>query len=159
MQEVTSGKPAPVYKMCVAEYHPWCDGSALSGFAAWAHNVDRCGECGLPTEPPAYRRGSKSAKNLTPSEKDTAGLSMTETPSKPAAVISGGKAKLRETGFDIEDQPTDDDPLHFLVRPGPEHQAQGWSLGDWINSRSGVDNDDPATWHPLTKLLKDMLGT
>jgi hypothetical protein len=83
---------------------------------------------------------------------------MTETPTKPAAVIKGGKAKLKDLGFDVKDDPTPDDPLHFLVRPGPGHQAKGWTLEDWIKSRASVNNDDPSTWHALTKLIKDAIN-
>lgn len=66
VQEVMAGAPAPVYNMCVAEYHTYFVGSPLWGFAVWVHNmgVDRnCGASGAsavggPPRPDLFRTGN-----------------------------------------------------------------------------------------------------
>jgi hypothetical protein len=56
-------------------------------------------------------------------------------------------------GFEIEDAPTDD-PGHFVLRPGPSLIARGLTLDAWAKTRDGIDELNPLTWHPLTKLLR-----
>jgi hypothetical protein len=117
---------------------------------------------------PAYRHGGKTAMNLTPRDPQdiTAtpqnggrlGLSCTETAGK-GLTFPGGKASIRADGFDVEDDPTTDDPLHFLVRPGP---GQGSTLQAWAAQRAATKQPDRSTWHPLTARLwelTDMKGT
>jgi hypothetical protein len=117
---------------------------------------------------PAYRHGGKTAMNLTPRDPQdiTAtpqnggrlGLSCTETAGK-GLTFPGGKASIAADGFDVEDDPTTDDPLHFLVRPGP---GQGSTLQAWAAQRATTKQPDRSTWHPLTArlwALTDMKGT
>ena len=117
---------------------------------------------------PAYRHGGKTAMNLTPRDPQdiTAtphnggrlGLSCTETAGK-GLTFPGGKASIAADGFEVQDDPTPDDPLHFLVRPGP---GQGSTLQEWAAQRAATKQPDRSTWHPLTARLwelTDMQGT
>jgi RHS repeat-associated protein len=102
---------------------------------------------------PAFRRGGRTATNLTPRLTDVTGLSLSTTPTK-GWVFPGGKTQLRTLGFEVDDDPTLDDPGHFLVRPGPVQEALGYDLASWAASRAGIDENDPSTWHRLTHLLR-----
>jgi hypothetical protein len=117
---------------------------------------------------PAYRHGGKTAMNLTPRDPQdiTAtphnggrlGLSCTETAGR-GPTFPGGKASIAADGFEVQDDPTLDDPLHFLVRPGA---GQGSTLAEWAAQRATTKQPDRSTWHPLTARLwelTDMNGT
>lgn len=66
-----------------------------------------------------------------------------------------GKDQLQALGFETQDEPTDDDPGHFLLRPGAGFTAQGWTLTAWAATRPQLLETDRATWHELTKILYD----
>ena len=101
---------------------------------------------------PVFRKGGKTAKNLTPRESDTDGLSVTTTkPTKGWELPSIDD--LEDLGFEVEPKPTDDDPNHHVIRPGQDLIDQGHTLEDWIDGRDGIDEDDESTWPHLTKLL------
>jgi len=105
---------------------------------------------------PAFRRGGKTSRNLTPRQGDVpSGLSCTETPSK-GWKFPGGIEAIKGAGFETQPDPTDDDPLHFLVRPGPSHIARGLTLQSWADSRDAIDEGNPSTWHELTRLLRSI---
>ena len=58
--------PAPVYNLEIEEYHTYLVGSALWGFAAWAHNND-CAiapAAGALSEPGALRNAAVDVHNL-----------------------------------------------------------------------------------------------
>ena len=102
---------------------------------------------------PAYRGGGKTARNLTPRPVDVpGGLSCTVTKIK-GWTFAGGKEAIEELGFTVEDDPGEKDPGHFLVRPGPMHVNQGWTLEQWAATREKLDDKNDATWHDLTKML------
>jgi hypothetical protein len=103
---------------------------------------------------PAYRKGGKTAKNLTPRDPQDipSGLSCTDTPGK-GWTFAGGRTAIAGAGFHVQPDPTPDDPGHFLVRPGP---TQGHTLSEWAASRGALDENAPATWHPLTTLLRSL---
>jgi hypothetical protein len=99
-----------------------------------------------------FRRGGRTAKNLTPRLKDVdSGLSLSTTPQK-GWKIKATHQELEALGFTVIPEPKLDDPGHFLLKPGPEFESQGWTLLDWAKTRDTV-TDDPSTWHPLTKIL------
>jgi RHS repeat-associated protein len=102
---------------------------------------------------PVYRRGNRTAKNLTPRFSDTDGLSFTMIPPVKGLVFPTGKKGLRGLGFILRSEPRPDDLTHFVINPGPSHLASGWSLYNWAKTRATIDNNDPLTWHPLTTSL------
>ena len=117
---------------------------------------------------PAYRHGGKTAMNLTPRDPQdiTAtpqnggrlGLSCTETAGK-GLTFPAGKASIAADGFEVQDDPTTDDPLHFLVRPGRTRAAR---CRRGPSSAPRTKQPDRSTWHPLTARLwelTDMKGT
>jgi hypothetical protein len=114
---------------------------------------DRCDTC--------YRHGGRTATNLTPRnidiEGDKPGLSLTTTAGKGWRFKVTKQDLSRKYGFEIEDDPTDADPGHFVLRPGKEHIQQGWTLKSWANSRNVINENDPTTWHPLTQLLHNLV--
>jgi len=77
----------------------------------------------------------------------------TTKPIEKAYMFRGGRITLVGLGFVIEPKPEDDDPEHFLVRPGAGHLAQGWTLEGWAATRENLINTDPTTWHSLTAIL------
>jgi hypothetical protein len=104
---------------------------------------------------PAYRRGGKTATNLTPRDPQDipGGLSCTDTPGK-GWTFPGGRASIEGAGFEVQDDPiTGVDEGHFLVRPGP---TQGFTVAQWAAARKGTDEKDPQTWHQLTTLLRSL---
>jgi RHS repeat-associated protein len=103
------------------------------------------------TEEELYRWGSCTALNLTPRLGDvTSGLSTNTNPQQGKnCKLLGGKAALVSLGFVW----VDTGGGHHLVRPGPALEAVGWTLEDWAAQREKTDNNNPLTWHPLTKLL------
>lgn len=103
---------------------------------------------------PAYRHGGRTSRNLVPRPVDSTGLSCSETPAK-GWTFSGGKGAITSEGFESQDDPTERDPLHFLVRPGSGHVANGWTMPSWQATRD-VTTEDPATWHELTKRLRSI---
>jgi hypothetical protein len=82
------------------------------------------------------------------------GLSLTITPGK-GWMLAGGKDQLHALGFETQDDPTSDDPGHFLARPGAGFIANGWTLTAWAATRPSLDENDRSTWHELTKILYD----
>jgi hypothetical protein len=70
-------------------------------------------------------------------------------------MFSGGKDQLRALGFETSDDPTSNDPGHFVVRPGGGFTARGWTLTAWAATRPNLNEGDRSTWHELTKILYD----
>jgi hypothetical protein len=105
---------------------------------------------------PAYRTGARTGKNLTPRPQQDvpSGLSLTTTETKKVR-FPGGKSRLTSLGFELEDDPTTDDPCHLLLRPGPGHISRGWTLERWAATRDTLDPNDSSTWHELTRILYD----
>jgi hypothetical protein len=101
---------------------------------------------------PAFRYGGRTARNLVPRPVDGSGLSLTETPGK-GWIFQQGKSAISGEGFEHEDDPTDRDQLHFLVRPGPGHISNGWTMPSWQATRDST-TEDPSTWHELTRRLR-----
>lgn len=101
-----------------------------------------------------YRSGGKTAKNLTPRPQDTDGLSATTTKPKKGWDLKT-KKDLEDLGFEVVDDPTEDDAGHVLIKLGKKLKDQGYTWEDWQDSRGDIDEDKPSTWHPLTKLLHD----
>ena len=105
----------------------------------------------------AYRYGGKTARNLTPRpNKDVDGLSLSTTPGKGWKFRVSKEELQSKYGFVVQDDPTKDDPGHFLLRPGEEHIQRGWTLDNWAATRDSM-TDDPSTWHELTRVLKDLV--
>jgi hypothetical protein len=77
--------PAPVYNMCVAEYHTYFAGHAVWGFAVWSHNVGPSCSTNAPNEVPSviYREGGASPSNLTARPQDHGNLSFRDSLSNP----------------------------------------------------------------------------
>lgn len=115
--------------------------------------AERCTHVGTA----AYRFGNRNARNLTPrpAQDVPSGLSVSTTPGGGWVFSGDGKATLRGLGFEIEDDPSARDPCHFLVRPGSSHRSRGWTLAAWAATRDTMDNANRATWHELTKILRD----
>jgi hypothetical protein len=101
-----------------------------------------------------YRGGGKTAKNLTPRPKDTDGLSATTTKPDKGWELKP-KKDLEDLGFEVINDPTEDDAGHVLIKPGKKLRDQGHTLENWQDSREDIDEDNEDTWHPLTKLLYD----
>ena len=102
----------------------------------------------------AYRHGGRTARNLVPRPVDSTGLSCTETRAK-GWTFAGGKGAIRDQGFEVQDDPTETDPLHFLVRPGQDHIARGLTMASWQATRD-TTTEEPATWHELTRRLRNI---
>ncbi|MBW3597237.1 MAG: hypothetical protein KY475_08180 [Planctomycetes bacterium] len=111
-----------------------------------------------PTSAAAYRWGGKTATNLTPrpgkDDRPDGGLSLTEIPGR-GWMFPGGKVQLQSLGFETKDDPGQDDPTHFLIRPGPALIANGWTLQQWAAHRPNIDSKDRSTWPEPTAILMD----
>ncbi len=105
------------------------------------------------------RLGGKTATNLTPRavdvQSDRPGLSLTTTPGKGWMFGKMQPQDFEAYGFKVTPDETPSDPGHFLLVPGSNHIAQGWTLQSWAAAREGtmVQPENPSTWHPLTALL------
>jgi hypothetical protein len=96
---------------------------------------------------PSYRFGNHTAVNVTPRLNDLAGLSATDTlPIDRCVIFAEGQAGIQAAGahgFVTTADPTQDDPLHFLIT-----LTAGWlmTMAQWAAGRAGINQADPATW-------------
>ncbi len=107
VDSLSSGDPAPVYNLRVADYHTYFVGSRYWGFSVWAHNQGNCpgvggeGEGGAPNAAPdlgsfsnAPLRGGHSIESITVAEGKlgTGGASLGQTTIQP---IRSGKMTIQ----------------------------------------------------------------